>query len=182
MTANNTQEGNKWHTMQKRVSLTAEQLKAIEKVAAQLRGQTPALFVLVTDRNGQVVDSAGELEQSTEMAELAALLAGDLAASSEIARLIGTYQRHQLILREGESLNSFISEAGHDLVLFVLTTAEVPLGWARLLLQEAAGKLAALKLGTEETTSAAEILLNGDGFEENVQQSIDGLWDPEPTT
>ena len=177
MTVDKSHEDNKWHAIQKRVSVTAEQQQTIEKIVTQLKTQTPALFVLVTDRNGQVVHSSGELVQGTALAELAALLAGDLAASSEIAHLTGTYQRHQLILREGETLNSFISEAGNDLVLFVHTTAEVPLGWARLLLQEAAHRIAELKLDMAEPIHSAEVPDDEDGFEKQVKESIDGLWD-----
>jgi len=129
------------------------------------------------DRKGRHPDRQLNVMGTPALAELAALLAGDLAASSEIAHLTGTYQRHQLILREGETLNSFISEAGNDLVLFVHTTAEVPLGWARLLLQEAAHRIAELKLDMAEPIHSAEVPGDEDGFEKRVKESIDGLWD-----
>src|SRR3989304_5151105 len=111
MTVDKSHEDNKWHAIQKRVSVTAEQQQTIEKIVTQLKTQTPALFVLVTDRNGQVVHSSGELVQGTALAELAALLAGDLAASSEIAHLTGTYRRHPLIPRKYRAMR-MVSKSG----------------------------------------------------------------------
>jgi predicted regulator of Ras-like GTPase activity (Roadblock/LC7/MglB family) len=171
---NSPQAENKWDVLQKRVTVTPAQQLAIEKIGVHLKTQTPALFVLITDRNGQIVYFSGEVLQQSGLVELAALLAGDLAASQEIARLTGTYQHQQLILREGEKQNSFLSEAGHDLVLFMQTMGEVPLGWARLLIQEAGGRLAELVLRSSDKEMEDQI--NFDGFEKNLNEAVDGLW------
>ncbi len=170
----NPQEETQTQLMQRRVSVTPAQQSAIEEIAAHLKTQTPARFILVADRNGHVLVFSGEGLPDTGMAELAALLAGDLAASQEIARLTGAFQQQQLILREGEKQNTFLCEAGSDLVLFMQTDAELPLGWARLLALEAGGKLAAMQLRPDQDEVAMK--LDRDGLKKNLDQAIDGLW------
>jgi predicted regulator of Ras-like GTPase activity (Roadblock/LC7/MglB family) len=159
--------------MQRRVSVTPAQQSAIEKIAAHLKSQTPARFILVADRNGHVLVFSGDAMAGAGLPELAALLAGDLAASQEIARLTGVFQQKQLILREGEKQNTFLCEAGSDLVLFMQTDSEVPLGWARLLVLEAGGQLAGMKLRPETDD---DIGFAADGFSANLNEAIDGLW------
>lgn len=159
--------------MHKRVYVTPAQQSEIEKIAAHLKTQTPARFVLVADRNGHALVFTGEGFHETNMAELAALLAGDMAASQEISRLTGSFQQQQLILREGEKQHTFLCEAGLDLVLFMQTDAEVPLGWARLLVLEAGDKLAGMQLRSDR---ADDLGMGGDGFTQNLDEAIDGLW------
>ncbi len=170
---NNPQEEIQTQLMQKRVSVTPAQQSSIEKIARHLKTQTPARFILVADRNGHIIVFNGEGLPDAGMAELAALLAGDLAASQEIARLTGAFQQQQLILREGEKQNTFLCEAGSDLVLFMQTDAEVPLGWARLLALEAGGQLAAMQLRPDKDENG--IGFDGDGLQ-NLDEAIDGLW------
>lgn len=160
--------------MQRRVFVTPAQQSQIEKIAAHLKAQTPARFVLVADRNGHALVFSGDSLQESNMAELAALLAGDMAASQEISRLTGSFQQQQLILREGQKQHTFLCEAGSDLVLFMQTDAEVPLGWARLLVIEAGDKLAAMQLRADR--AAGDLGMGGDGFDQHVDEAIDGLW------
>lgn len=171
---NNPQEEIQTQLMQRRVSVTPVQQSSIEKIAAHLKTQTPARFILVADRNGHVLVFSGDGLPDAGLAELAALLAGDLAASQEIARLTGVFQQKQLILREGEKQNTFLCEAGSDLVLFMQTDAEVPLGWARLLVLEAGDKLAAMQLRHDNDEDT--IGFDGDGFKQNLDEALDGLW------
>jgi predicted regulator of Ras-like GTPase activity (Roadblock/LC7/MglB family) len=170
----NSPNGNNHQYMQKRVLITSDQQSAIEKIALHLKKQAPARFILVADRNGHIVVFSGEGMAEETMAELAALLAGDLAASQEIARLTGASQNQQLILREGETLNTFLCEAGADLVLFMQAATEVPLGWARLLALEACEKLSTLILEPGEMAGTVDAGLAGLG--KNLDDAIDGLW------
>jgi len=170
---NESPEQNPTQVMQKRVFVTPSQQSAIEKIALSLKAKTPARFILVADRNGHVLVFSGDGMQDAGLAELAALLAGDLAASQEIARLTGAFQQKQLILREGEKQNTFLCEAGGDLVLFMQSDSEVPLGWARLLVVEAGSQLAAMHLSSDDEGTMG---FNSDGFKQNLDDAIDGLW------
>ncbi len=141
--------------------------KAIEQILGDLVQKTPAQLVFLTDVTGQVILARGD-QSRVDLVALGSLIAGDLAASQEIARLTGQYQSCQLILREGEGTFTFISEAGHYLALFVQVPAEVPLGWARMLIRKSAGYLGEL-MGMP----APEV----EPFELNRQEDLSGLFD-----
>lgn len=114
--------------------------KAIDKMLSSLIQKLPARFILLTDVTGQVISVRGE-QGKINVVALGSLVAGDLAASQEIARLTGEYEDYQMILREGQASHTFIAEAGSYLALMVQVSHEVPLGWARMLIQQAAKEL-----------------------------------------
>lgn len=117
------------------------QQEAIDRLLFDLGKQIPAHFLLLTDVTGQAVSVWGEQSQ-VNLVALGSLVAGDLAASQEIARLTGQYENSQLILREGRQTHTLIAEAGLHLALFIQVSSETPLGWARMLIRKAAQQLA----------------------------------------
>ncbi len=115
--------------------------QAMERIVEELMQRGPAQFALVVETGGFLLMAAGQ-PRTEELSALASLVAGDMAASQEIAHRTGQFQRYQLTLREGPGANSFLAEAGPDLILFVQVSSDVPIGWARLLIQEAGRQLA----------------------------------------
>jgi hypothetical protein len=172
----NTHEEQQVEVARQYLAVTPEQQAHIESIATNLKQQTPSLFILIVDRNGHILYFNGDGPPQAGLVELAALLAGDLAASQEIARLTGAYQQQQLILREGQQQNSFLAEAGEHLVLFMQTSSEVPLGWARLLIQEACMHLAGLELRVADPASNGQAL-DSQSFRNNLDKAMDALWD-----
>lgn len=172
----NTHEEQQLEVARQHLAVSPDQQARLESIATDLKKQTPSLFILIVDRNGHILYFNGEGPQQAGLVELAALLAGDLAASQEIARLTGAYQQHQLILREGQQQNSFLAEAGDYLVMFMQTSSEVPLGWARLLIQEACAHLAELELRVADPGANGQPA-DAQGFRENLDQAMDALWD-----
>lgn len=158
-----------------RLAITANQQHAIQVLGDKLKKEAPAELVFVADRNGQVIASSGEFDKG-KLGELGALLAGDLAANAEIARIIGTKQENQLILRENEGEHSFISEAGKYLLLFVLTSSQVPLGWARLLIQQVGKELASKVEPSGNGRKPIDLDLGTEGIGQNLSDNIDSLW------
>jgi predicted regulator of Ras-like GTPase activity (Roadblock/LC7/MglB family) len=77
-----------------------------------------------------------------DLVSLGSLIAGDLAASHQIAQLAGVYEDYQAVLREGRNSHILVADAGPQMVLFMLVSSAVPVGWARLLCREAAHSLA----------------------------------------
>ncbi len=116
------------------------QAAVIEKTLAELVDKMPARFALLTDNSGLVIDFQGE-QGTLDLVTLGSLAAGDLAASQAIGQLVGEYADYQMIVREGRTHNMFLNEAGHELVLLVQVSAEVPLGWARMLVLDAVKQL-----------------------------------------
>jgi predicted regulator of Ras-like GTPase activity (Roadblock/LC7/MglB family) len=123
------------------VAISPEQDKEFHRLLGELLPKIPARFILLVDVAGQVVLAKGDHNQ-VNLVMLGSLVAGDLAASQEIARLTGEYQDYQIILREGEHSHMFISEAGNYLVLLAQVDNDVPLGWARMLIRQTAQQLA----------------------------------------
>jgi predicted regulator of Ras-like GTPase activity (Roadblock/LC7/MglB family) len=132
---------NNYYNLRSGITIYPAQDKAIAEVLAELRQKLPAHFLLLTDVTGQVISARGDQNQ-IDLVVLGSLVAGDLAASQEIARLTGEYQDYQMVLREGQKTHTFIIEAGHHLALLVQVSNEVPLGWARMLIQKVARHLA----------------------------------------
>ena len=122
--------------MPRGLSLTPSQDQAVNRLLSELMEKCPAQFILLAERSGHLISVQGD-KGKTDLNALGALVAGDLAASQEIAHLTGQYQHAQLVLREGPEATSFISEVGNHMVLFMRIHKEVPIGWARLIILEA---------------------------------------------
>ncbi|MBP7998212.1 MAG: hypothetical protein KA314_02340 [Chloroflexi bacterium] len=123
------------------IAIFPVQEQALQQIIADLLNRLPARFILLSDVAGQIICAKGDHE-NINLVALSSLMAGDLAASQEIARLTGEYQDYQLILREGQTSHTVISEAGHHLVVLAQVAHEVPLGWVRLQMQQAVRQLA----------------------------------------
>jgi len=168
-------EPNNLEFLPNRLTITAKQQQAIQALGDKLKKETPAELIFVADRNGQVIASSGEFNRE-KLGELGALLAGDLAANEEIAKIIGSKQENQLILRENEGEHSFISEAGEFLILFVLTSSQVPLGWARLLIQQVSKELARTVEPSSNGHNPVELDLGTEGIGQDLSDNIDNLF------
>lgn len=124
------------------LAIYPSQSRVIDEILQDLTVKTPAQFVLLADGSGQVISTCGTHNKVNEVVALGSLAAGDLAASREIARILGEDGAYQIVLREGKEAHTFIAEAGHHMVLLVKVRANVPLGWARMLILQAAQRLA----------------------------------------
>ncbi|RME42108.1 MAG: hypothetical protein D6796_14890 [Caldilineae bacterium] len=154
------------------------QHEAINRLLAELLDKTPAHFILLTDVTGQVVSTAGD-QSGINLVSLASLVAGDLAASQEIARLTGQLDAYQMILREGQNAHTFISEAGDHLALLVQISTEVPLGWARMTIRQAARQLAeivAAPPAREADSPPSELDLAPDSLPDLFDEALGDLW------
>ncbi len=149
--------------------------KALDKILVELADRCPAPFILLAEVSGQLVSVQGE-RGDQDLVALASLVAGDLAASQEIARLTGEYKSYQLILREGQKFNTFISEAGRHLILFVQVARDVPLGWGRLLIQEAARQISEVLTTPAEDVDTLKLGLEGDKLSDLVEDAFDAMW------
>jgi len=149
--------------------------KAIDRVLNDLMQKSPAQFILLAEASGQILSALGE-RTTADLVALSSLVAGDLAASQEIARLTDQYQNYQLILREGPQTNTFITEAGQHLVLFVRVSKEVPLGWARLLIHEASRQLADIVTTLPEEVEKLDLGLSEEKLSSLVDGGLDSIW------
>ena len=122
------------------LTIYPSQDKAMDQLLDELARQCPTQFALLVDQSGQMITVHGDRGRAN-LTGLSSLVAADMAASQEIARMTGQYQNCQLVMREGQESHFFITEAGKHLVLFVQISRDVPLGWARMLILQTARKL-----------------------------------------
>jgi hypothetical protein len=157
------------------VFIFPSQIAEIEKEMNSLRENIPAKFILLVDVSGQVVTVIGD-HAGVDTTALGSLIAGDLAASQEIARITGEFQDFQLIMREGEKTHIAISEAGPVLTFMVQFSKEVPLGWARRLIQKTARDLGTIMQKPPEDQEAEEPVISGDGLSDLFNDALDEIW------
>jgi len=149
--------------------------EAIDRILNELQERCPAEFILLAEVSGQILSVIGE-RTTVDLAALGSLVAGDLAASQEIARLTAQYENYQLILREGPKSNTFISEAGAHLVLFVRVSKEIPLGWARMLIHETSRQLAEIIATQPEDLGKLDLGLSEEKLSSLVNDDLDSIW------
>ncbi|MBN2083721.1 MAG: hypothetical protein JW748_00755 [Anaerolineales bacterium] len=149
--------------------------KAIRQVLAELAQKCPVEFLLLAGVSGQPIAFEGD-KRDTNLSALGALLAGDLAASQEIARLTDQYQSYQMILREGRLSTIFLSEAGPFMVLFARVDHEVPLGWARMLILETCRQLADIASARPDELKSLDLGLHEKDLSSLIGESLDSIW------
>ncbi len=160
-------------------SLSISQQQAIQQVIADLVQRLPAHFALLVDVSGQVIafhSASKQVASTVDQVALGALVAGDLAASQEIARLAGEYQECQMVLREGQKAHLIISEAGSRLAFLVRVSKEVPLGWARMLIREASQRFALSSQAADNDESIRLDKATAENFVDSLGQALDSIW------
>lgn len=166
------------YTLRSGITLYPSQNQAISRTMSLLVQKVPAHFALLTDVTGQVILARGE-QENVDLIALGSLVAGDVAASQEIARLTDQYQDFQVVLREGKKMHTFILETGLYLVLFVQVSTEIPLGWARMAIKNSAQELAKIVADTPEEVSKKEIsddTLGQEDLPDLFSEALDDLW------
>ena len=156
--------------------LYPEQDQAIDKVLSSLIEKIPAQYILLVDSSGQVIFVNGKYEQTDPVA-MGALVASDMAATQEMARLTGENQSYQMILREGPLVNTWLINAGPDFVLMFMVAASVPLGWARLIIRRTADLIARIvKTSPENNSPLPGFEIDQDNYMDQIDKSLDELW------
>lgn len=161
------------------VTVYAEQDKIIQQALSDLLQKAPAQFVLLTDVTGQVIAAKGQ-QAHMDLVALGSLVAGDLAASQEIARLTGQYEDYQMVLREGQQMHTFIVEAGLHLALLAQISHEVPLGWARMMVKKAAQQMAETMaeppVDVLPSPAFEDDLFGAEDLADSFSVALDDLW------
>ncbi|MCB0164342.1 MAG: roadblock/LC7 domain-containing protein [Anaerolineae bacterium] len=168
------------YSLRSGLTIYPSQDKLISQTLTELKQKLPAHLIVLVDVTGQVVSAQGE-QKNVDLVSLGSLIAGDLAASQEIARLTGQYQDNQMVLREGQNIHTFIIEAGIHLAMLVQVAESVPLGWGRMLTVKSAQRLSEIVEQApqphEQTTSQkTQDLLGEEALSELFTDALDDLW------
>ena len=151
--------------------LYEEQYQAIQTTVERLYQDSNSMAVLLIDKNGQEIASAGEIE-GLDTTSLSSLTAGNVAATGGIAQLLAekefTGQFH-----EGEHTNIHISIVAQRIILVVLFDQRTSLGLVRLRVRKAAKDIQTIldrMVQSQQQESQPSI------FEEITDEDIDNLF------
>lgn len=165
-----------FHDIPRGAPLQASQVESIRQILSRLVAHCPAQRALVAESAGQVIASGGT-EYFANPEGLAALIAGYMAAGQAIMYMTEPMTIDQLILREGQDTYTFLYEAGQHLILFVQVSKEVPLGWARLNVQDAGQQLANAIANPQEVADLEEFDWKPVDLSGEVDDALNSLWE-----
>ena len=132
--------------MSENLVLPTQLLDEYEQHINRLYDKTGATCVLLIDISGQLISYKGTM-QGVDLVSMAALVAGDMAAVTEMAKLIGEKDRFKLLFHEGETYNILVSAVRGSFLLAIVFKTAVQIGLVRLFTRETVTKL--LKLGEQ---------------------------------
>ena len=119
--------------------LLEEDQRQIVEVADRLVRDANAKAVYLVDKNGQLVAEAGELK-GIDTTSLASLVAGNIAASGGLAKLIGE-EEFPTHFHQGERDNVHITLVAQRIILAVIFDDRSSLGLVRLRVKKAGNRL-----------------------------------------
>lgn len=132
--------------------LTPAQLGEIDRILAELRAEAAARCTLLVEGSGHVIDAKGVIED-INISALAALVAGDFAATAGIASLIGEGESFRLNYHEGSRFSVYSAHLTSDAFLLVIFGQDVKSGMVLYVTRQALPQLQAI---LERSVSQAE--------------------------
>jgi predicted regulator of Ras-like GTPase activity (Roadblock/LC7/MglB family) len=157
------------------ISFSPTQYEGVKKYLGELYSKTRAKVVLFADMAGQIIGERGDTaEMNTTV--LAALAAGDFAATAEIAKLVGEGDRFKLHLHEGETKNVYLTNVGDQFFLIIIFEANVALGMVRVYTKKAVESLVSVveEAATNEGFSEEDLI--DEDFGNLLAQELDGAF------
>jgi predicted regulator of Ras-like GTPase activity (Roadblock/LC7/MglB family) len=152
-------------------------LKAkVDEILKELQRKTYASCVMLCDLGGQLICKTGAL-QGLDATTFAALTAGDVAATTEMASMLGEQKPFRLLFHEGERQSVYVSCVFRTFLLAVVFRAAVKIGLVRLYTEYAVRDLIPLaqQFETLQAEYAEEL---GSEFASAVGPELQGLFRP----
>ena len=148
-----------------------EEFKQISVICERLTRESNARAVLLVDKNGQYITSHGEID-NLDTTSLASLTAGNIAATSGLAKLIGE-KEFPNVFHEGEKDNLHLSIVAQRAILVVMFDQRSSLGLVRLRVKKASEELANI---FSSMIAKAQSQAQGTPFAEITDDDIDNLF------
>jgi predicted regulator of Ras-like GTPase activity (Roadblock/LC7/MglB family) len=138
--------------------LSTEVFNQVSEVLRELVASTRADFAIFCDANGHPITHAGKAGQ-INLSALSALAAGDFAATTEIARLLGEREAFRFLFQEGEQRNVYLCNVGFNFLLAIVFEKSVALGLIRIFSNKAVERLKQiLEKASQAESKASEFL------------------------
>jgi predicted regulator of Ras-like GTPase activity (Roadblock/LC7/MglB family) len=155
--------------------LYEEDQTQLTAVAKRLVSDANAKAVFLVDKNGQMLTEAGELS-GIDTTSLASLVAGNVAATGGLAKLIGEPD-FPIHFHQGERDNMHITLVAQRVILVVIFDERSSLGLVRLRVKKAGQKLAEIFDGIFKRSEAEFDDPTADSpFAEISDEDIDNLF------
>lgn len=147
------------------------EFKQISSLCERLNREANAKAVLLVDKNGQYITSHGEI-QDLDTTSLASLTAGNIAATSGLAKIIGE-KEFPNVFHEGEKDNLHLSIVAQRAILVVMFDQRSSLGLVRLRVKKVGEELNSV---FNSMVEKAENQAESTPFGEITDDDIDNLF------
>lgn len=157
--------------------LYEEDYTAINNILANLVRETNSKFALLVDRSGQLISSQGDFRDMDSIS-FASLSAGNYAATSELARILGQ-EEFSVLFHQGSNESIHISIVEKSVILVVVFDNKTTLGLVRLRVKKAISELSAIFQRLFEkvkSASGTEAPAFDSSFTSVVESEIDSLF------
>jgi predicted regulator of Ras-like GTPase activity (Roadblock/LC7/MglB family) len=148
-----------------------EEARRITAVCEKLCRDANARVVFVIDKNGQLIAAAGETE-NLDSTSLASLVAGEIAATGGLAKLMGE-KEFSTLFHEGVRDNLHISIVASRVILVVIFDNRSSLGLVRLRVKKCSEELTSI---LETVMKKTEAHNKQSPFAEITDEDIDKLF------
>ncbi|MBD3286625.1 roadblock/LC7 domain-containing protein [candidate division WOR-3 bacterium] len=122
-----------------RIKLFESGFRAIKDSIEKLLQQSDSKAVLLVDRDGNLITSAGETEK-IDLESFATLSAADFAATSHLAEIIGERQ-FQTLYHQGERDHLYFHAIASNIIIAVIFDQRTTLGLVRVRVKHASENL-----------------------------------------
>ena len=151
-----------------------EEYRKLLAIIQRLAQDATAKGVFLVDTNGQMVADAGEM-QGIDTTSLASLTAGNIAASSGLAKIIGE-EEFPTHFHQGQRDNLFITLVANRIILVVVFDERSSLGLVRLRVKKAGVQVAQIFEEIRKKAEREHSSGGGSPFSEITDDDIDNLF------
>ncbi len=122
--------------------LFEEDYTKINEILTHLVKETNSKFALLVDRSGQLISSQGDTNQMDSIS-FASLSAGNFAATSELAKILGQ-EEFSVLFHQGTDESIHLSIVASRVIMVVVFDNKTTLGLVRLRVSKAVEELSAI--------------------------------------
>jgi predicted regulator of Ras-like GTPase activity (Roadblock/LC7/MglB family) len=128
---------------------------------------------MLADITGHLIEEQGNGNNLFNTAALSALAAGELAATKEMARLVGEEARFKLLLHEGVEQSVYLSDVSGEMILVTVFDNTTPIGMIRLWTRNVVEELTTILEQAKVQQSTKRRTLIDESFEQLLANELD---------
>src|SRR6056297_209744 len=147
----------------------------INEVLDDLLERSTAECAFLVDKSGQLIGMRGDME-TVDSAAFASLSAGNFAATSELAKLIGE-EEFTVLFHEGDTESIHISIVAQNIIMVIVFKTDLTsLGLVRLELKKSRKELVKLLKELSEKSKSEGTAKFDESFSKSLDDEIDNLF------